>query len=110
MLFPHLAHIAPDQSPTALTRGGFFMSSNGTGLSGRWRLGLQSVEAPPGTRLRLGKSTTDLLNSITTGTISAAAQPLSCPAHFPGEDWASRAGAAPLNNMSYFSNGSIVRL
>src|SRR5215475_7441676 len=57
----------------------------------------------------LGKSKINLLNSITTGTISAATQPLFSPAHFPGEGPARREETAPLNNMSYFSNGSMVR-
>lgn len=60
--------------------------------------------------LMLGKSTTDLLNSIKTGTITAAAEPLSCPANLPGDYVGIRADTAPLNSMSYFSSGSIVRL
>lgn len=52
----------------------------------------------------------DLLNSITTGTISAKTQPLSCPAYLPGEAVGIREDIAPLNTISYFSNGSIVRL
>ena len=89
--------------PSALIRGGFFISSNGTGLSGRWRSGLQSFEAPPGTRLIIGVATMDLLNSITTGTISAAIQALSCPAYLPGEAWGRRSATAPLRATHYRS-------
>ena len=36
-------------------------------------------------------------------------QPLSWPAYLPGEGVARRDGVAPLNVISYFSNGSMVR-
>src|SRR5262245_39402379 len=53
--------------PPALMFGGCFISNRGTGLFGFCKSGLQSCEAPPGRLLMLGKSTIDLLNSITTG-------------------------------------------
>src|SRR5262249_29859670 len=59
------------QPPPPLIFGRCFISSNGTGFSGCCRSGLQSFEAPPGERLMLGYSAIDLLNSITTGQISA---------------------------------------
>src|SRR5208282_6091528 len=82
----------------------------GTGLSGCCRSGFTSVEAPPGNLRMFGYFMIDLSKSRITGSISAKTQPLSWPAYLPGDVVSTRAGAAPLKVMSYFSYGSIVRL
>ena len=64
-------------------------SSAGTGFSGCCRFGIKSFYAPPGKRFMLGYFMIVLSNSSSTTLYSAAAQPLSCPAYFPG----ARAGA-----------------
>src|SRR5271170_4839535 len=51
-----------------------------------------------------------LSKSASTIEYSAAVQPLSSPEYLPGEVDNARIGAAPLNTMSYFSKGSMVRL
>ena len=82
----------------------------GQGVIRVLKFGIRSVEAPPGERLMFGNFMTDLSKSRMTGSISASTQPLSWPAYLPGDVVSTRAGAAPLNVMSYFSYGSIVRL
>src|SRR5262249_54409382 len=55
------------QPPPPLTVGGLLGSSAGTGLSGRWRFGTRSFDAPPGNRLMLGYLMTDWSNSMSAG-------------------------------------------
>ena len=62
-----------------------FGSNDGTGFLGCWRSGIRSFEAPPGKRWMLGYFMIDLSKSTSAGENSAAAQPLSSPAYFPGE-------------------------
>ena len=57
-----------------------------------------------------GYLTMDWLNSVRGISNNEMAQPLSMPAYRPGEEVGLRVATAPLKVMSYFSNGSIVRL
>ena len=102
--------IGGDYSSPPIVRAGFLRSKRGVGLSGFWRFGSRSVEPPPGLRLILGNSTIDLSKSTITGWRSESAQPLSIPAYLPGDVVNPRVATAALKIMSYFSNGSIVRL
>ena len=68
-------------------------SSAGIGFSGCCRFGIKSFEAPPGKALDAGYFMIVWSNSANSTLHSAAAQPLSCPAYFPGEFVNARAGA-----------------
>ena len=83
----------------------------GSGFSGCCRSGTKSVEAPPGKRLMLGYFMIDLSKSRITGSDQRQDPAVVLdPNTFPAMTVSTRAGAAPLKTMSYFSYGSIVRL